>query len=100
MLVLSRRPGESIVIGSDIVVTVLEVRGGQIRIGIDAPRDLQVHREEVYQEVCRENAKAVASALGSSEILRSTASAIVDRVQSVAPKPVDGTDESGDPSRP
>lgn len=62
MLVLSRRPGESIVIGNDIVVTVLEVRPDQIRLGIDAPRSVSVHREEVYQEVMRENAAAVATA--------------------------------------
>lgn len=69
MLVLSRRPGESIVIGNDIVVTVLEVRPDQIRLGIDAPRSVSVHREEVYQEVMRENAAAVATA-DRKELLR------------------------------
>jgi carbon storage regulator len=48
VLVLTRRANESIVIGQDIVVTVLEVRGDQVRIGIDAPRDVQVHRQEVF----------------------------------------------------
>ncbi len=67
MLVLSRREGESIVIGNDIVVTVLEVRAGQIRIGIDAPRDLQVHRQEIYNQVMAANKEAVASADTSSE---------------------------------
>lgn len=87
MLVLSRRPGESIVIGNDIVVTVLEVRGGQIRIGIDAPRNLQVHREEVYQEVCRENEKAIASVVSDSDLLRAKAATITSRVQSSPRKP-------------
>jgi carbon storage regulator len=62
MLVLTRRTGESIVIGNDIVVTVLEVRHDQVRIGIDAPRSVQVHREEVFNQVMQENAAAVASA--------------------------------------
>jgi carbon storage regulator len=62
MLVLTRRTGESIVIGNDIVVTVLEVRHDQVRIGIDAPRSVQVHREEVFAQVMEENTAAVASA--------------------------------------
>lgn len=70
MLVLTRRTGESIVIGNDVVVTVLEVRGDQVRIGIDAPRAVQVHREEVYRAVERENAAAVAAAARARELLR------------------------------
>lgn len=62
MLVLTRRTGESIVIGNDIVVTVLEVRHDQVRIGIDAPRSVQVHREEIFAQVMQENTAAVASA--------------------------------------
>lgn len=58
MLILSRRPGESIVIGNDVVVTVLEVRGDQIRVGVDAPRHVQVHREEVFRQIEAENAEA------------------------------------------
>jgi len=58
MLVLTRRLGESINIGDDIVVTVLEVRGDQIRIGISAPRDVQVHREEVWRELQAANRAA------------------------------------------
>lgn len=61
MLVLSRRPGESIVIGNQVVVTVIEVRGDQIRIGIDAPRDIQVHREEVFRELETQNTQAAGS---------------------------------------
>lgn len=61
MLVLSRRPGESIVLGNSIVVTILEVRGDQIRVGIDAPRDVQVHREEVFRQLESENAQAASN---------------------------------------
>lgn len=58
MLVLSRSQGESVMIGSDIVVTVLEVRGDVVRIGIDAPRDVKVHREEVYRALEEANRDA------------------------------------------
>jgi carbon storage regulator len=60
MLVLSRRANQSIVIGSDVVVTVLEVRGDHVRLGIQAPRTVSVHREEVYAEIQRENRTAAA----------------------------------------
>lgn len=58
MLVLTRRVGESIVVGNDIVVTVLEVRGEVVRVGIDAPREISVHRQEVYDEVSATNRAA------------------------------------------
>ncbi len=58
MLVLSRKPGESIVIGNDIVVTVVEFRGEQVRLGVDAPRSVPVYREELYAEVSRQNRAA------------------------------------------
>jgi carbon storage regulator len=51
VLVLTRRANQSIMIGHDIVITVLEVRGDQIRLGIRAPRDIDVHREEVFKEL-------------------------------------------------
>lgn len=62
MLVLTRRPGESIVVGEDIVVTVIEIKGGQVRIGIDAPREVDVYREEIYEQVKQENLSAIANA--------------------------------------
>ncbi|AXV05831.1 Carbon storage regulator [Euzebya pacifica] len=58
MLVLTRRANESIMIGDDIVITVLDVRGDQIRIGIKAPRSVAVHREEVYAELQEANQAA------------------------------------------
>lgn len=61
MLVLTRKSGESIMIGNDVVVTVIEVRGDQVRIGIDAPRSVPVHREEIFRQVAAENAAAIKS---------------------------------------
>lgn len=60
MLVLSRRVGESIVVGDDVTVTVLEVRGDVVRVGIDAPRSVRVHRAELLQDVETANRAAVA----------------------------------------
>lgn len=61
MLVLSRRIGESIYIGDDVIITVQDVRGDVVRIGIVAPRSVQVHREEVYQALQEANAAAASS---------------------------------------
>lgn len=58
MLVLTRRANQSIIIGDDVVVTVLEVRGDQVRIGITAPRNVTVHREEVYRALHEANEDA------------------------------------------
>jgi len=54
MLILTRRVGEKLVIGEDVTVTVLGTKGGQVRIGIDAPRDVMVNREEIYQRILNE----------------------------------------------
>ncbi len=59
MLVLSRKKNESIVINSDIVITVIEIRGDKIRLGIVAPKDVPVHREEVYEAIHGKKAPAV-----------------------------------------
>ena len=55
MLILTRRVGETLVIGDDVNVTVLGVRGNQVRIGVNAPKDVAVHREEIYQRIQNEN---------------------------------------------
>lgn len=55
MLVLTRRPNESITIGEEVEITVVEVRGDQVRLGIRAPRDLAVHRKEVWVQIKKEN---------------------------------------------
>jgi carbon storage regulator len=58
MLVLSRQRDESIIIGDNIVITVVDVRGDKVRLGIDAPREVSVHRREVYEAIQRENQQA------------------------------------------
>ncbi|HEX3004823.1 MAG TPA: carbon storage regulator CsrA [Angustibacter sp.] len=61
MLVLTRRIGESLVIGDDVVIRVLDVKGDVVRIGVDAPRHVQIHRQEVYEAVMAANRAAAAS---------------------------------------
>jgi carbon storage regulator len=58
MLVLSRHRDESIMIGDDIVVTIVDIRGDKVRLGIQAPQHVPVHRQEVYEAIQRENRKA------------------------------------------
>ncbi len=58
MLVLSRHRDESIMIGDDVVITIVDIRGDKVRLGIDAPQDIPVHRQEVYDAIKRENQKA------------------------------------------
>jgi carbon storage regulator len=70
VLILTRRVGESIVVGDDIVLTVFEVRGDAVRIGIDAPRSVRVNRKEVYEEIQRSNEQAVSTSDDALDALR------------------------------
>ncbi len=70
MLVLTRRVNQSVMIGDDVLITVLEIHGDQVRIGIDAPRSVTVHREEVYRELEAANRNAASSARDADEVLR------------------------------
>lgn len=54
MLILTRRTGETVMIGDTVTITVLGVKGNQVRVGINAPRDVAVHREEIYERIRRE----------------------------------------------
>lgn len=62
MLILTRRVGESVVIGDDVDVTVLGMRGNQVRLGVTAPREIAVHREEIYQRIHDDKENGGASA--------------------------------------
>jgi carbon storage regulator len=55
MLILTRRVGETVMIGNEVTVTVLSVKGNQVRIGVNAPKDVAVHREEIYDRIRRED---------------------------------------------
>nr|MBF0221263.1 carbon storage regulator CsrA [Desulfobulbaceae bacterium] len=62
MLILTRKIGEAIAIGDDIKVRLLEIKGGQVKIGVEAPNDVAVHREEVFLRILEENRKAAKEA--------------------------------------
>ena len=66
MLALSRKQGESIVIGNNIEITVLEAKGDQVKIGISAPKSVPVYRKEIYAQIQEENREAVANLDGGS----------------------------------
>jgi carbon storage regulator len=68
MLVLSRQRNESIIIGNDIVITVVDIRGDKVRLGINAPNTVSVHREEIYQAIQRERAGGAAKPPAPTEV--------------------------------
>lgn len=67
MLILTRRAGETVMIGSDVTITVLGVKGNQVRIGINAPKDVAVHREEIYERIQSEKSAAAGKAAEAKE---------------------------------
>jgi len=69
MLVLSRHRDESIIIGDNIVITIVDIRGDKVRLGIDAPTTIPVHRREIYEAIQRENLKAAQIQQGDTETI-------------------------------
>ena len=67
MLILTRRVGESLMIGDDVNVTVLGIRGNQVRIGVNAPKEIPVHREEIYERIQREKGGDTAASDSDSD---------------------------------
>ena len=59
MLILTRKVGESVLIGDDISITVLSVRGNQVKLGVQAPKEVSVHREEIYQQILQSKDKNI-----------------------------------------
>lgn len=80
MLVLTRKPGEGILIGDDIRITVVEIKGGGIRIGIEAPPDKKIYRQEVYDRISQENREALQWNLADLNAL----------TESLSPRKIDG----------
>lgn len=79
MLVLTRKVGEGVVIGDNIKVMIVEIKGGGIRLGIEAPPDVKIHRQEVYDRIFRENQEAMQWSLADLNDLNELSAELADR---------------------
>lgn len=88
MLVLSRKPGEALRVGDDVEITIVEVKGDMVRIGIDAPRDVQVWRKELWVAIVEENKKAAEEAARAAAVITPTipAAATTSKVKGLIAK--------------
>lgn len=80
MLILTRRVGETLMIGDEVTVTVLGVKGNQVRIGVNAPKEVAVHREEIYDRIKKERAGDAASDADVSDMDESEANVQADTI--------------------
>ncbi|MEM6545056.1 MAG: carbon storage regulator CsrA [Pseudomonadota bacterium] len=78
MLILTRKEGESLRLGDEITVTVVSVKGGHVRLGVTAPREIAVHREEIFQKIAAEGDQVQKNSGGSSTSLNSDQANIID----------------------
>ncbi|MDF1615411.1 carbon storage regulator CsrA [Desulfurivibrio dismutans] len=69
MLILARKPGEAVAIGDDISIRVLEIKNGQVKLGVEAPDHIPVHRDEIYRRILEANRRAAAEQFGDLESL-------------------------------
>lgn len=101
MLVLSRQRDETIMIGDDVEITVVDIRGDKVRLGITAPRHIQVHRKEVYEAIKRENQQAAGLKPGDvNDAIQGGPKAPPDPLPPDAPGRNDKPRNDGNPSRP
>ncbi|MBN2289787.1 MAG: carbon storage regulator CsrA [Candidatus Glassbacteria bacterium] len=87
MLILTRKQGESVAIGDDIQVTVVEIQGKQVKLGVKAPREIAVHRQEIYEKIQEENIRAAQISQADLDRLRDAMGVDTDRADSGSGEP-------------
>lgn len=96
MLILTRKSDESIVIGNNIQIKVLKIQGNQVHIGIEAPKDISVYRQEIYEQIRKENAKAVQPASDERiKLLEDNLNSLKSLLGGFASKPKDKPSDQG-----
>ena len=70
MLALSRKKGQSIVIGDNIEITIVDIQGDQVRLGINAPKNVKIHRKEIFEEIVKENKEAAQVSINSLDTIK------------------------------
>lgn len=103
MLILTRKPGESLYIGDHIKITIVELKGHQIRVGIEAPKDMRIYREEIYLQILEENKKAAEAPAGVEIGLENLSAVFGAQAESSGPQSSGGTggsDDQGGQSKP